>query len=253
MCGEKQKTPPWGVEKGGSPPRVRGKVYLLCSSFHPPGITPACAGKRRRTISRQHESEDHPRVCGEKLRIFAYPDIVMGSPPRVRGKVVLRVALCIGVGITPACAGKRDSAPCDRLFRKDHPRVCGEKSLGSSLAFQVLGSPPRVRGKVRQIRSSAAMGGITPACAGKSMSYVPNSTMRRDHPRVCGEKSFVHIYVLCSKGSPPRVRGKVQCGLKYLILPRITPACAGKRPSCKQSACRFRDHPRVCGEKAVLT
>ena len=148
VCGEKQKTPPWGVEKGGSPPRVRGKVYLLCSSFHPPGITPACAGKRRRTISRQHESEDHPRVCGEKLRIFAYPDIVMGSPPRVRGKVVLRVALCIGVGITPACAGKRDSAPCDRLFRKDHPRVCGEKSLGSSLAFQVLGSPPRVRGKV---------------------------------------------------------------------------------------------------------
>ena len=169
MCGEKQKTPPWGVEKGGSPPRVRGKVYLLCSSFHPPGITPACAGKRRRTISRQHESEDHPRVCGEKLRIFAYPDIVMGSPPRVRGKVVLRVALCIGVGITPACAGKSDSPRnCITAFR-DHPRVCGEKVHALFSGVSLAGSPPRVRGKACVPRCCLTCIGITPACAGKSI------------------------------------------------------------------------------------
>ena len=32
----------------------------------------------------------------------------------------------------------------------------------------------------------------------------------------------------------------------------ITPAYAGKRPSCRRSACRIRDHPRVCGEKAAI-
>ena len=45
VCGEKQKTPPWGVEKGGSPPRMRGKADQLPGGFWDAGITPAYAGK----------------------------------------------------------------------------------------------------------------------------------------------------------------------------------------------------------------
>ena len=51
-----------------------------------------------------------------------------------------------------------------------------------------------------------------------------------DHPRVCGEK--------CNPGF------KGQGGS------RITPACAGKRPSLAPVPGACGDHPRVCGEKA---
>ena len=50
---------------------------------------------------------------------------------------------------------------------------------------------------------------ITPAYAGKSKSRRWEDFVKRDHPRLCGEKP-VSIYV-CSigKGSPPPMRGKV--------------------------------------------
>ena len=50
-------------------------------------------------------------------------------------------------------------------------------------------------------------------------------------------------------GSPPHVRGKVSSGPSGLVVDRITPACAGKRPSCSSRAAGARDHPRICGEK----
>ena len=40
-------------------------------------------------------------------------------------------------------------------------------------------------------------------------------------------------------------------GLHEEELPdRITPACAGKRRTTRTSGARYRDHPRVCGEKS---
>ena len=53
--------------------------------------------------------------------------------------------------------------------------------------------------------------------------------MTRDHPRVCGEKEYVDREQDAEKGSPPRVRGKVNLPTNVV----------DKR----------RDHPRVCGEK----
>ena len=51
------------------------------------GITPACAGKRPIKQLSDIEWQDHPRVCGEKVRDFAALVKKDGSPPRVRGKV----------------------------------------------------------------------------------------------------------------------------------------------------------------------
>ena len=69
--------------------------------------------------------------------------------------------------ITPASAGK--SRLCRNSYRpeKDHPRECGEKSIDPKPAYTVLGSPPRVRGKVGQTTVAALVYGITPADAGK--------------------------------------------------------------------------------------
>ena len=45
------------------------------------------------------------------------------------------------------------------------------------------------------------------------------------------------------------MRGKV-CRFAVLIVALgITPAYAGKRIDSRKSRCRYRDHPRLCGEK----
>ncbi len=99
-----------------------------------------------------------------------------------------------------------------------------------------------------QVRTSA---GITPACAGRSV--LPLSVCRRpgDHPRVCGEKPEQQGLTQGQQGSPPRVRGEAKCRCGPVELPGITPACAGRRTQSYGEKVTSRDHPRVCGEKAI--
>ena len=90
----------------GSPPRVRGKAGLVGGHADYERITPACAGKRWPEADVLANGWDHPRVCGEKqFRVGCFRGDV-GSPPRVRGKGVLRHVRAVIPGITPACAGK---------------------------------------------------------------------------------------------------------------------------------------------------
>ena len=107
--------------------------------------------------------------------------------------------------------------------------MCGEKLSQTSVAMQIVGSPPRVRGKERH--------------SFKATVFV------RDHPRVCGEK-FAIIYIFFKfLGSPPRVRGKGPSRRTHRFCRRITPACTGKSVNRDRPALHRQDHPRVCGEK----
>ena len=49
-----------------SPPRVRGKVCHTMAEAKGLGITPAYAGKSFLWMKCFRETQDHPRVCGEK-------------------------------------------------------------------------------------------------------------------------------------------------------------------------------------------
>ena len=71
----------------------------------------------------------------------------------------------------------------------------------------------------------------------------------QDHPRVCGEKSYVGVSTLSPLGSPPRVRGKARLCRSIAVKVRITPACAGKSFHSMTIKAFCKDHPRVCGEK----
>ena len=107
-------------------------------------------------------------MCGEKAPFLAGAHIYHGSPPRVRGKVYSKGVGQIYSGITPACAGKREKGLWRFCEYKDHPRVCGEKRCLFLLGEHLLGSPPRVRGKVKKGEKRYIISRITPACAGKS-------------------------------------------------------------------------------------
>ena len=170
MCGEKRPNRLSRNRAGGSPPRVRGKANTVHPLAGSSRITPACAGKRRREIGRERGCEDHPRVCGEKSTGFFCSETEAGSPPRVRGKVTLKLFISIVGRITPACAGKSSYYYGYCWCIKDHPRVCGEKNAMERNPSSSKGSPPRVRGKEYDAICAEIYAGITPACAGKSFS-----------------------------------------------------------------------------------
>ena len=69
-------------------------------------------------------------MCGEKHEPARAQGLIMGSPPRVRGKVQMAL---VALG-----------------RNKDHPRVCGEKFVELLQNGHHKGSPPRVRGKVAE-------------------------------------------------------------------------------------------------------
>ena len=134
-------------------------------------------------------------------------------------------------------------------LQQDHPRVCGEKFRAYAKIWNEWGSPPRMRGKEAPAAHHHRTAGITPAYAGKRQERSSYRTNRRDHPRVCGEKSFTRLSYCSAGGSPPRVRGKVPVCCPEHRKVRITPAYAGKRDLVISESGDIEDHPRVCGEK----
>ena len=133
----------------------------------------------------------------------------------------------------------------------DHPRVCGEKVRRDAPAGGAVGSPPRMRGKAKELPPRQCYLGITPAYAGKSTRPFSSGHENGDHPRVCGEKQKTPPWGVEKGGSPPRMRGKGVQPRDKRVAVRITPAYAGKSFFCWALRSAAQDHPRVCGEKSM--
>ena len=135
------------------------------------------------------------------------------------------------------------------------------------------GSPPLTRGKAHLNRRHNAIGGITPAYAGKSTSPTTPAISRSritpayagksqahhqyapiawDHPRLRGEKRNKAVSRKLGQGSPPLTRGKVKELATSGIKVGITPAYAGKRFIPHIPGYIYEDHPRLRGEKVFL-
>ena len=88
-------------------PRLCGEKNPSCiSSSACIRITPAYAGKSAVIPDDNQSYKDHPRLCGEKLSRKKVAGSGAGSPPPMRGKVILLNLLKICFRITPAYAGK---------------------------------------------------------------------------------------------------------------------------------------------------
>ena len=244
---------PAGISSEGSPPRGRGKDINNKLAALLEGITPAWAGKSPEFRLPYLQSEDHPRVGGEKRCRRCHSIRESGSPPRGRGKDPEAISQTSTGGITPAWAGKRLSRPAGFAETRDHPRVGGEKAALVLLEQPAPGSPPRGRGKVCAHLPGSGQGRITPAWAGKSFTVVAVWHCAADHPRVGGEKGLTPRPRTRATGSPPRGRGKVCNPPHTASYDRITPAWAGKSHGLASTCPSSRDHPRVGGEKSRAT
>ena len=175
------------------------------------GITPAYAGKRLVCVRLAVLPQDHPRLCGEKRGCGAHLIIEKGSPPPMRGKA----------------EGGAGSGCCRRIT----PAYAGKRHLTIQLVCTPPGSPPPMRGKVFSVCIGITNVRITPAYAGKRSISRSNLPLKRDHPRLCGEKLISLHKSSSERGSPPPMRGKVFFNDFSHGLLRITPAYAGKSAS----------------------
>ena len=167
---------------------MRGKVFSVCIGITNVRITPAYAGKRSISrsnlpLKRDHPrlcgekiyfrsnlplKRDHPRLCGEKLISLHKSSSERGSPPPMRGKVFFNDFSHGLLRITPAYAGKSQTASPCTCSTRDHPRLCGEKHQLGENSHQNQGSPPPMRGKGSKRNIIFPVVRITPAYAGKS-------------------------------------------------------------------------------------
>ena len=150
-------------------------------------ITPAHAGKTRMFRRVLVGVADHPRACGENNVLCRRNIASGGSPPRMRGKPISSSVVTAVARITPAYAGKTLLFFTWVVGGADHPRVCGENMKPTTFLNRDCGSPPRMRGKLRQRQVRKRTNRITPAYAGKTSPCLGGLSYRSDHPRVCGE------------------------------------------------------------------
>ena len=168
LRGEKQAGDADQHRKEGSPPLTRGKVCRRYQNAARRGITPAYAGKRSGRQLHMSQTEDHPRLRGEKILWMSRCLPKKGSPPLTRGKVLPVWIKFRFRRITPAYAGKSLYGSCYADNIGDHPRLRGEKRSIIHHTKSISGSPPLTRGKVGVRVRRIAEERITPAYAGKS-------------------------------------------------------------------------------------
>ena len=110
------------------------------------------------------------------------------------------------------------------------------------------GSPPHARGILTEDCVRHGHRGITPACAGNTVSVHCRDGSVGDHPRMRGEYPYINQNFVYLPGSPPHARG-IPFVCHSIDSPfGITPACAGNTVMFTLAHRAQRDHPRMRGE-----
>ena len=69
---------------------------------------------------------------------------------------------------------------------------------------------------------------------------------------MCGEHMACSLILPYLEGSSPHVRGTRRCRLVHRASSGIIPACAGNTGTRRPRTASTRDHPRMCGEHALV-
>ena len=170
----------------------------------------------------------------------------------MRGAPALINRVVVALGIIPAYAGSTAESLRDRTPRGDHPRVCGEHAACERDYKSPSGSSPRMRGAHLQKLDASTSFGIIPAYAGSTSFIKAIACAVWDHPRVCGEHVVTCLPLWRNAGSSPRMRGALKALREQVAVGGIIPAYAGSTDRLPACGAAWRDHPRVCGEHAVI-
>ena len=187
---------------------MRGKQRSTSSMRTDTRNIPAYAGKTFRGRVPRRAGTEHPRVCGENGLEELPEHHLAGTSPRMRGKLPAIGQTPLPAGNIPAYAGKTRGVPHVGHEQQEHPRVCGENSVGGNCFPVYTGTSPRMRGKQSSSQLLMYRRGNIPAYAGKTTVHIEYKDGYTEHPRVCGENEMPSCLSNSSHGTSPRMRGK---------------------------------------------
>ena len=131
----------------GSSPLTRGKPTPCIDRGGADRLIPAHAGKTSYPTKPRPHLPAHPRSRGENDRCDCRVDLVKGSSPLTRGKLLLECCGRSRTRLIPAHAGKTSFVPSLACSRTAHPRSRGENMLAYDPQISRPGSSPLTRGK----------------------------------------------------------------------------------------------------------
>jgi len=82
------------LPKGETPPRMRGRLGKAWKAAEKKGNTPAYAGKTSIALTLAEMKGKHPRVCGEDRGTALALELVLETPPRMRGRLRQGFTFC---------------------------------------------------------------------------------------------------------------------------------------------------------------
>ena len=166
---------------------MRGKQKPALTSGFVTRNIPAYAGKTDQGQQVKTITKEHPRVCGENGSMKPLPHRKAGTSPRMRGKRWRHHCVVFRWRNIPAYAGKTECGKTLLNQAGEHPRVCGENRIQRKCQSSVPGTSPRMRGKHSLIEGVVGHVRNIPAYAGKTSPAELHTSLRGEHPRVCGE------------------------------------------------------------------
>ena len=152
----------------GSSPLTRGKPQTAPTVGPRGRLIPAHAGKTSYPTKPRPHLPAHPRSRGENDRCDCRVDLVKGSSPLTRGKLLLECCGRSRTRLIPAHAGKTRSSACLMRSGGAHPRSRGENPEIGADRPRDRGSSPLTRGKQRASHRDAPPIRLIPAHAGKT-------------------------------------------------------------------------------------
>ena len=170
----------------------------------------------------------------------------------MRGRCFVRTKTTARSWVTPAYAGTISFRyPCKRN-RKVYPHIRGDDALILPPKFQQKESPPHTRGRYAFATLTPLISRFTPARTGTIARKDDFSTIRKVHPRMCGDDIEPFSEILLIEGSPPHVQGRWTTKKQKALSTRFTPACAGTIIYGIIFSRIYKGHPRVCGDDDSL-
>ena len=166
---------------------------------------------------------------GERRKKFGIMRSTNGSSPHARGTRPCPGGAGASGRFIPACAGNAGAGAAGAASDSVHPRMRGERCVAYFTASRAVGSSPHARGTRKGPLSWSCKNRFIPACAGNAPVWAAARLRAAVHPRMRGERSFLHARMSGCCGSSPHARGTRTMLLRRRDGSAVHPRMRGER------------------------
>ena len=149
----------------------------------------------------------HPHACGEHLPIFTFPNLPIGSSPRLWGTWILLLSTTNCNRFIPTPVGNIKNSDRNIRIIAVHPHACGEHDKRFPGLVRKFGSSPRLWGTFITRLFEQLTRRFIPTPVGNIRCSVRGLTKTAVHPHACGEHWRARSVRAYDGGSSPRLWG----------------------------------------------